>query len=176
MIVYLDMDGVIADFVTGTAKLLNQLTKGMYDEDPPTEWELGPHFGLSNNEIFRRLDGAGEQFWRKLQPTRCFERLVERLRYTTVVVLTAITRSPSCASGKVAWLQHWFKTPVILTSAPKALLAKPDTVLIDDKEENVRDFLGAGGRAILWPAPWNSEAADFPNCEAAFARLDQALC
>jgi len=175
MVVYLDMDGVIVDFVTGVAKYMNQPEKGAYEADPPTTWELGRHFGVSNNELHRRLDGWGEAFWRKLTPTPVFELLVHELGREKVVILTALTNSPSCAAGKMAWLSHWFKCPAILTTAPKALLAGPDTLLIDDKEENVTEFRGAGGRAIVWPAPWNSQRADFPGCKDALRTLNVEL-
>jgi len=52
-------------------------------------------------------------------------------------------------------LSRYYKQ-LIITMAPKHLLAKPDTLLIDDKDENVEGFWDAGGKAILVPRPWNS--------------------
>jgi hypothetical protein len=37
----------------------------------------------------------------------------------------------------------------------KELLARPDTLLIDDNEKNISAFRKSGGMAITVPRPWN---------------------
>jgi hypothetical protein len=43
-----------------------------------------------------------------------------------------------------------------LIGPSKHLLAKPDVALIDDRHGNVRSFREHGGRAVLFPQPWNA--------------------
>jgi hypothetical protein len=49
----------------------------------------------------------------------------------------------------------------MVTTAPKRLLAKPDHVLIDDKDSNVEEFIKDGGRAYMPPQPWNSRHKEY---------------
>ena len=61
-------------------------------------------------------------------------------------------------TGKWAWIRDnlpIYLKRTIITQAPKHLLARPDTLLIDDKDENVDGFREAGGKALLIPRPWN---------------------
>lgn len=45
----------------------------------------------------------------------------------------------------------------------KSCLAHPDSILIDDCDENVDKFNDAGGKAILVPQDWNSSYKLFDN-------------
>ena len=66
--------------------------------------------------------------------------------------------NPGSWPGKVEWVHRYFRTfekRLIITQAPKSLLAKPDTLLIDDRDKNIEEFIAAGGQAILVPRPWN---------------------
>ncbi len=49
----------------------------------------------------------------------------------------------------------WVYDRTIISYAPKSLLAGPDTLLIDDKDENITEFRAGGGHGILVPRPWN---------------------
>ena len=42
-----------------------------------------------------------------------------------------------------------------MLAGSKAQLARPDTLLIDDKDENIAEFVAAGGQGILVNRPWN---------------------
>jgi 5'(3')-deoxyribonucleotidase len=61
-------------------------------------------------------------------------------------------------TGKALWVNKWipvFNKRFIITHAPKHLLAGSDTLLIDDKDQNIEEFVAAGGQGILVPRPWN---------------------
>ena len=73
--------------------------------------------------------------------------------------------NPGSCTGKALWVQSHlpeYSKRFIISTAPKSLLAKPDTLLIDDKDENVEEFVKAGGYGILVNRPWNKgyERAD----------------
>ena len=76
-----------------------------------------------------------------------------------VYLLTTPMPNIESASGKIMWVRGNMPTiylkQTIITQAPKHLLARPDTLLIDDKDENIDGFIEAGGRGLLVPRPWN---------------------
>ena len=68
--------------------------------------------------------------------------------------------NPGSATGKVLWIEKHlprYKKRLIITAAPKHLFAKPDTLLIDDKTDNVDEFIEASGYGLLVPRPWNAD-------------------
>jgi len=75
-----------------------------------------------------------------------------------VCIATSPTRCPESLAGKLEWIhQHfpdWMHRQYAITPC-KHLLARPDSLLIDDYDENTRRFEAHGGRAILVPRPWN---------------------
>jgi hypothetical protein len=60
--------------------------------------------------------------------------------------------------GKVHWLQQFFDPRFrrYMLGSHKHLMAKPGVVLIDDSDAKCEKFIEAGGGAILFPQPWNS--------------------
>jgi hypothetical protein len=60
--------------------------------------------------------------------------------------------------GKKQWIRRYLPEEMwnnYLIGPPKHLCASPDALLIDDVEENVDKFRAYGGRAVLFPRPWN---------------------
>jgi len=75
-----------------------------------------------------------------------------------IYLLTTPMNNVESPTGRWAWVHDnipQFYNRTIITQAPKHLLARPDTLLIDDKDENVDGFREAGGKALLVPRPWN---------------------
>jgi len=92
-----------------------------------------------------------------------------------VCILSSPTLDPDCLAGKLEWIQRvlppWIHRQFLIGPC-KHFCAKPGSLLIDDRDRNVRDFRQAGGQAILMPRPWNSAHAEDP---ADCVRLLQAL-
>ena len=96
-------------------------------------------------------------FWAKMTEQPWAARLIEHCRnLAETVVCTKAVPYPGCAAGKLAWCLDRKLTCTIVSGASKAALASPWHLLVDDAEHQVEAFRTAGGRAILWPAPWNS--------------------
>lgn len=162
MHIFLDMDGVIADFVGGAARA--------FGKDPAKlEWpgdRSSVHIPLgleSEDEMWRRLDMLGPEFWEKLDVYPWADELWDVCARTgKVTILTKPSRSPDSASGKVRWLKRWkgerFRD-YIICAAPKWLLAAPMRLLIDDHEKHFRQFREHLGKSILFPQPWNMTGA-----------------
>jgi hypothetical protein len=75
-----------------------------------------------------------------------------------VCIATSPTKDPECLAGKLEWIHdhfpRWMHRQYAITPR-KHLLARPDSLLIDDYRENTERFEALCGHAILVPRPWN---------------------
>ena len=156
MIFYLDMDGVLVDFVGGIESRfgvnLQAWPDGFYDIREVVQCRL-------NRKVTPRDFWAlGHAFWANLHPTRECKPLIDALEGCETYLLTSPTLEPECASGKMAWIKYHlpqFMRKVIITPQ-KHLLANSNSVLIDDSDANCQKFISHGGIAICLSRPWNN--------------------
>ena len=100
--------------------------------------------------------------WAEIPETGFFHWLLdtcaEAVGRENVCIASGATKSPESLSGKLEWIHHhfpsWMHRQYIITPR-KHLLARPDSLLIDDYHENTERFEVHGGHAILVPRPWN---------------------
>lgn len=128
--IFLDMDGVIADFDTHAV--------GKRDVDGAPLWDTLDFAWWSTMPAF----GGMKEFHAAL------------LRFGNVRFLSSPSLSPDCFQGKAAWIQShfgkWALRDLILCRAQdKCLLARPHHILIDDRESNIAQWVQAGGIGIL---------------------------
>ena len=145
--IYLDMDGVIADFVKRYKELYRM---------EPKEAEKSKKFDSFFNEFiatnqFATLDlmpGAmdGVTFLRKLNvPTQMLSSTANEARYDDI------------SKQKMIWLQTHgitFTPNFVPGKKHKYKYAAPDKIIIDDTESVIEDWRNAGGIGILhkdWP-------------------------
>lgn len=177
MEIYLDMDGVISDFTAGVCKLLNikfdpiryseTFLTGLWDY---TEW-IKDKFGVEWAYIAEKC--STEHFWSHLPLIPDAYRLhnLLALKYKITFLTTPTGDYLKCLYGKKEWLQinnftsfNSERTNHIIlmqNGKSKAVYAQPDTVLIDDNDKNVQEFIKGGGKAILVPRPWNNRHFEF---------------
>jgi 5'(3')-deoxyribonucleotidase len=163
--VLLDLDGVLVDFVKG----LHDVLALSYD---PLAYPYTPgNYDLFSDIAARTKDRTrahlyqicqSSQFWAGLPWAPAAHDILDivSLHFTKskIYVCTSPMQHPDAWAGKVMWIQRHLSKRVagtIITSAPKHLLAKPGTALLDDKDSNVREFRDHGGAAFLIPQPWN---------------------
>lgn len=156
MICFLDLDGVLTDFV-GAATKAHDLQYPPYPE--PGNHNMPEAYGLKDDATFwRKFDT--EDFWANLDwmpDGREILKLVESA-FSTIQILTKPTRNPQCSSGKLRWIQkHIPKYSRNVFIGPKKwLVASENKVLIDDHDKNINNFRLSGGIGILVPRVWNS--------------------
>ena len=161
-VIYLDLDGVCTDFISAGAVAIGQdpaQVLARWARDFKGEFRVHVVMGTERGEFWQALDDAGEVFWVELEEYPWFKELYDALsNLAPVIFLSSATRAPSCLSGKLKWLQARFgrKFRDYIFTAHKQQLASPSALLVDDYERNVEGFLGAGGSAVLFPQPWNS--------------------
>lgn len=157
--VFLDMDGVLADFHKGVYAAFTQPYS--YDESLATwnfweDWKIP----VTREDVNAKCD---THFWEHLPWTHdgldIFEAIRSKFRPEQIYILTnPVVGGAGTATGKLLWIEKYllgFIKRIIVTQAPKGLLAKPNTLLIDDNDSCVDGFREAGGRAFLIPRPWN---------------------
>lgn len=164
MIAFLDIDGVLADFGGGMHKALGL----PYDPNHwpykkgPAGWTWYEELGLSFAE-FDRL--CTFDLWANLRWMPDGIRIlniIERRLFgkDNIRLLTAPMPNVESASGKMAWVKRHmprYTKQLVITTAPKETFARvPDSILIDDCQDNFERWIAAGGQAQLVPRWWNN--------------------
>jgi hypothetical protein len=159
------MDGVIADFF-GAALALWDFPPEQY---PVNEWEIADVLGISVTEFWDRIN-ATPDFWLGIKPFPWMKMLLDGIEATGIdwTIATSPSRDPGCLSQKVHWLRLHLgkKFTGYMVGSRKFLMANPRNLLIDDNDANVDNFRAHGGKAILFPALWNSRHAEREHAAA----------
>ena len=162
MKVYLDIDGVLADFVSGVHKAFN--ISYSYTDYPYTKglWDWFAEADLTWDKVDSVCD---VEFWAGLEWIFDGQSIYHMVRrYTrrsgnSLNLLTTPMKNINSTVGKLTWIQEHLgenhRKQALITGADKKIFAGPDTLLIDDQDKNVEEFVAAGGMGILVPRPWN---------------------
>lgn len=134
--IYCDMDGVLVDFDKGYLELTGKDIKG--------EFHHSTHF-------WDPINKAGKKFWVNLEWASDGKELWEYIKKYRPVLLSAPSRQDDSRVGKHEWVERELPgVPLILRTAKhKKDFAAPNTILIDDRPENVEGWIEAGGIGIL---------------------------
>jgi hypothetical protein len=132
--IYCDMDGVLVDFDKGYKDLTG--TEASFSTDPKQFWEP--------------IQKAGAAFWIKLKWMPDGKQLWSYIQKYNPELLSAPSRDESSKIGKFVWVKRNIPgTKLILRSADKKQeFAKPNTILIDDRADNIQRWKDAGGVGI----------------------------
>ena len=164
--VFVDLDGVVADFVSAALALHKANHKEVLS-NMLGRFCLTEALGLTTSQFWKGIEEE-PFFWQNLDKTPeadlLFSILEDMFDPSQIYFLTAPSLCPQSHWGKAEWVKkHYGKyfTRLIITGH-KHLLASKDTLLIDDNPSNCEKFSAAGGSTILFPRPWN---ALYPLCE-----------
>lgn len=160
---FLDLDGVVADFVGHACRKFN-LQNPYANADRELPRDIAKLLQVPP-AIF--WDDLGYSFWSTMPLTpegsQIYSMVTEAFGIENVCFLSAAVRTDGCTDGKRSWCRKHFPQTPLLVSQPakagahvvKAFCAGPGTILIDDCVKNTGEFSFAGGRAFLYPRPWN---------------------
>ncbi len=154
--IYLDMDGVLADFNRGVKELcgMEALPQGKFrnPEYDNRMWEKIRDTDHFYNRLYL-LPGAKEMF------DAIYSKYKSRCEILTGVpkpergILTA-------GQDKTAWTRRLLspkvKVNIVLRKEKIRCCTGPDAVLIDDYAKNIREWQAAGGTAILHTSAENT--------------------
>jgi 5'(3')-deoxyribonucleotidase len=184
--IFLDMDGVITDFLKGLHKALGVSYSYENYHYEKNKWDMLTDIKLSDGTpvTFEECnDCCTTKFWAELpwmhDGRDILRAIMDTLSLEKVYLLTTPMPNLESASGKMMWvntnLPIWLKRTII-TRTTKSLLAQPSALLIDDKNENVEEFIAAGGQGILVPRPWNREFKNSDISAKVVREHLEALC
>ena len=178
LICFLDVDGVLADFVGGCCEVFGISREYLYERWPPGIWNFHPSLQITEDQFWADIDAQGIKFWRNLEPMPDMAdilQVVEERFGDNVALLTSPPRNPLAVAGKVEWIQKYLPKyrRKFFVGPAKHLLAHPRAILIDDYDANVQKFQKAGGLGIVVPRRWN-HLHDHPISAAEF--VSTCLC
>lgn len=136
--VYLDMDGVITDWEKQFEKL-----SGI-----PIDTYESEHGDKKVGEFVHK---SGINYYSTMPWMKDGQLLVNFLKNINTEILSHAGDALS-VKGKLMWLSDNkvpFKPNLVDERADKSKFASPESILIDDRKDNVDDFIKAGGKAIL---------------------------
>lgn len=154
----LDLDGVLADFVTAACKAHGR--DNVYcSAESRGNYSMEVLMGISGNEFWEPFD---ENFWADIPLMPDAAEILKATEATfgreNICLLTTPSLNPGCAAGKVRWIEKHLPEyrRRFLIGPRKEFCAHSRSVLIDDYDYNVQNFRTHGGHAVLVPRPWNS--------------------
>lgn len=141
--IFVDMDGVVADFIAGTSQLLGQ---------PITPDDAG-HTLYDE----RKVELTNKRLFGNLPPMPDMYDLIAYIKHTGLPweILTAAGKvnRELVVYDKNAWVRRYIDPSVVVTctykGSQKAAFAEPGSVLIDDRKRNIECWEKAGGIGIL---------------------------
>ena len=160
--IYLDMDGVLADFIGGTLWRHNKEAK---DADNITEWNYYKSWGLTTKEFWDKC--RGYDFWYGLDVFPWAKELVAAAKKADpdYMVCTQPSLDNQCIQAKLDWLDVHLDIPMkkVALMQNKWLLAKEGRLLIDDNPTYCANWEREGGEAWVFNGMCHYNDGDFPH-------------
>lgn len=159
--IFLDMDGVLSNFVSGVAEVFETTEEYLIENWEPGKYDVCHVLKNSMEDLWEMIDGEGEEFWEEMKPYSWAKELYEMCcSIAPTVILTSPSYNPYCLSGKLRWLNknlgnnRSFRDFMI--SPRKEMAASLGHFLIDDSDSQCEKWFNNRGSFILFPRHWNT--------------------
>lgn len=163
-VIFLDIDGVLADFFSGSVCMLGLDPQELLKKLPAGCWNYNRFIGIPDSDFYGQIDKAGASFWINLPIFPDAKKLYDICRIgAKTIFLSHPQPEPSSAAGKVEWIQRFVGSKLFsdfILTKHKRYFAKPNHLLIDDSDDNIDMFQKYGGSTILYPRKWNRRYAE----------------
>ena len=133
------MDGVVADWAKQFERYSGGISVDDYEADKGKEAR------------YQLVKQSSPEYYASMPWMQDGELLYNFLNCCDTEILSHAT-DPQATKGKLIWLKNnniKFKPNLVGKASDKAKYATIDSILIDDKPENIDEFVKAGGKAIL---------------------------
>lgn len=180
--IYLDVHGVLADFVGAvgslydvpnlprywlehgrTSQSLEHVLDSAVDNKIAESKATNDGVVITLNDIHNAIDEKGSIFWSDSILEYDWARDLYRYLIAKWDVVLISSPSPTCSSaaGIMQWMYDFTRKQtkdfMLCPSGLQYKLSRPGCVLIDDHRKAVDDFNTKGtGKGILFPMPWNT--------------------
>ena len=141
---YVDMDGVLVDFLGGAGKATDMKFKTHMDWEKvkKTEWKT--------------LANIGSRFWAKLPWMNDGKKLWSFVKQYEPRILSAFPQATENKQNAIDGKREWIKKNLsgvkevnLVKGQDKQNFARKNAILIDDSKRNIDQFRRAGGIGIL---------------------------
>lgn len=172
--VFLDLDGVITDFVGSAITYLN--LQCLWED--LVRWDaIYDHYWGTQEEFWKEL---GDDFWENhMSFTTDAKEILKVVDPYEPCILTCPTPEGG-STGKQLWIKKnlpdYYLEGRYLIGPCKAAASRPGSVLIDDADHNIYDWSMKGGQGILVPRPWNTLGGERNAAETIAAKLKHYNC
>lgn len=185
MTIFIDMDGVITDWLTPVCSLC-----GIDIEDPKSRalLKMGKRLEdfVGSEKVWESIDNRQYVWWEKLEKLPWADRLISfAKKHGDIAFLTSpgnLKKHPVSAAnachGKVFWVKKNYEDIPLILTQDKHLCANDKTLLIDDSIKKINSFQKSGGHAFRWPVQYSILDKDikidnvFKNLEKQLAKLN----
>ena len=151
--VYVDLDGVLADFIHGLNNLLNKdYSEEKYNSNPKYRKEMWD----AVNEYSRK----GGKLWAELKLMSDAKELWDYVEKYNPEILSSCGGDDGARKQKPIWVEQHFGKNIKVNIVDKSILkykhATPDSILIDDSKKSIDPWVAAGGIGILHTSTKNT--------------------
>ena len=138
--IYSDMDGVLVDF----ENRFKRFSKGISPKDYESKYGKEKFWDLIDKK-------TGVRFWVGMPWMSDGKQLWDYIKSYKPTLLSSPSRSNSSRLGKRIWKKRNLPSTklVLAQAAKKQNYANPNSILIDDRESNIDQWIKAGGIGIL---------------------------
>lgn len=153
-----DVDGVLCDQITPVLDRLRKQGKAfaVHKEDI-TDW----HQELLDTDIAKEIEAAllDDQFIKEMPVIHSsIEGMKALYDNSSCHIVIATARPLESEAATIAWIRRFFKYHEFVNTRAIGKHTLGLDILIDDNVPNVKQFVSAGGTAILFTQPWNRDA------------------
>ena len=162
MRIFVDLDGVLVDWIKGAFELFD------LDLNDPKNREIMKKPGFNFEDEFvdeqimwEKIESHSPEFWENLEPLPWAHELWHKInKEGDVCILTSPGDVADACSGKARWIKKHLDTKRFLIGKRKWFCAFHNTILIDDNEKKCKQFIEEGGHAFHWPEQTNLQDGD----------------
>jgi 5'(3')-deoxyribonucleotidase len=163
--VLLDVDGVIADFLTPAIQVMEEVSGQPLHPEALNDWNLFRNYdGKTRNKFYEVFHSKG--WCLNLKPYEGALEGVNLLRTEAdVYFVTSPMHGPYWAYERACWLQKYFDAKldhIIQTNAKHVCTGR---TLVDDKPDHAENWQRANPKsvAILWDRQYNQRSNHYPR-------------
>lgn len=158
--IYLDMDGVLADWMVAVCRLYGRTWQDVMKVWAPGQGHsIHKPLNITAEELEHAIDHVDDSFWLDIPIFPWARSLYHICRdIAPTCIVTKPPRGFKTAHLKAAWLRQLFGPEFndFFLGSEKHFFAAPGHVLVDDSEQNCALFREHGGKAVLFPQYLNS--------------------
>lgn len=148
--IYVDIDGVLADFDAGIFDLMGERIPSPASKE----------FESRMFAALKQHTADGQLFWETLDKLKDADMLWRYVKRYNPIVLSSIGDQDAADGQKRRWIAKHFgrntRVELVRTSAEKAKYATSTSILIDDRSKSIDPWVSAGGIGILHTSASNT--------------------